>query len=99
MIAAAYGNVAGPPSVRMYIVEAYRLVPLRLARDLQEAGAFDEALAWYRTVFNDRAPLAERRIDHGLELERELEFAFDEIDAWLSDPTNVHGIAATRRNT
>jgi len=99
-IAAAYGQLSGsPPSIMMYLIEAYRLVPLGLARALQEAGAYDEALTWYRLVFDFLAATGERKIDHGLVLEEDLDFDFDDIDHWLRDTANVHGIAASRRGT
>ncbi len=99
-IAGAYGQLSGsPPSILMYLIEAYRLVPLSLARALQEAGAYDEALTWYRLVFDFLATPAEQKIDHGLVLEEDLDFDFDDIDHWLGDTANVHGIAASRRGT
>lgn len=99
-IAGAYSQLSGAPSSNlMYLIEAYRLVPLRLAQTLQEAGAYDEALTWYRLVFDFLASTGERKIDHGLVLEEDLAFDFDDIDHWLGDIANVHGIAASRRGT
>ncbi|MGH8068938.1 MAG: LamG-like jellyroll fold domain-containing protein, partial [Candidatus Entotheonellia bacterium] len=41
-----------PPTTRAYIAEYYYYVPLLLALELQRRGYYQEALDWYRTVYD-----------------------------------------------
>ena len=88
-----------PMSVRTLLKEAFNLVPIFLGYQLQRSGYYDEALGYFRLVFDDRQTASEQRIDFGLELERSLPLDYDRADEFLRDTTNAHTIAATRKNT
>ena len=88
-----------PMSVRTLLKEAFNLVPIFLGYQLQRSGYYDEALGYFRLVFDDRQTASEQRIDFGLELERSLPLDYDRADEFLRDTTNAHTIAATRKNS
>lgn len=92
-------NASGSETIRTYLREAFRLVPQQLGLALQAAGHYVAALDWFATVYDHRAPLADRYIDHGLALDVALPatstMRFPE--GWLLDPLNPHEIARTRR--
>lgn len=92
-------NTAVSESILQYLREAYRLVPQQLGLALQAPGHFVEALDWFATVYDYRAPMAKRYIDYGLTLDVQL-WATSVIrwpEGWLLDPLNPHAIARTRR--
>lgn len=89
-----------PASVRGYLKEAYHLVPLYLGHELQRGGNYEDALLWYRQVFDYLQPAgAQRKIDYSLRLEEELGYGYEDAEEWLNDASNAHAIAATRKNT
>ena len=89
-----------PASVRAYLKEAYNLVPLYLGYELQRGGNYEEALLWYRQVYDYLQPSgAQRKIDYSLRLEEELGYGHEDAEEWLDDASNPHAIAATRKNT
>lgn len=92
-------NASGSETILTYLREAFRLVPQQLGLALQAAGHYVAALDWFATVYDHRAPLADRYIDHGLALDAALPAAsiirFPE--GWLLDPLNPHAVARTRR--
>ena len=95
-----YQSVAGaPPSVMVYLKEAFNLVPLHLGFELQRNGFYDEALLWYRQVYDYLQTAGKQKIDHSLKAEESLALGYDEAEAWLGDASNAHAIAATRKNT
>ncbi len=93
------GLVGSPASVMMYLKEAYNLVPLYLGYQLQLSGYYEEALLWYRQVFDYLQVPNRRKIDYSLRLEEDLPFGFRDSEEWLDDATNAHAIAATRKET
>lgn len=100
LIEATYGlNSSAYPSVLIYLHEAYRDVPLHLALQLQRNGHYQEALDWFRLVYDYTQTLKQRKIDYSLVQEEDLEFKVDRADDWLDDATNPHAIAVTRSNT
>lgn len=92
-------NSSAPPSVLVYLHEAYRDVPLHLALQLQHSGYYQEALDWFRLVYDYTQERTKRKIDYSLVEEENLEFNFDRAEDWLDDATNPHAIAVTRSNT
>jgi len=92
-------NAAASESILTYLREQFRLVPQQLGLTLQASGEYVAALDWFATVYDYRAPLADRYIDYGLALDAALPatsvLRFPE--GWLLDPLNPHAIARTRR--
>lgn len=88
-----------PPSTRTYLLEAYLLVPTQLALRLQRSGFFAEALVWYRLVYDYLAPEGDQKICFGLVEEQQLSLNYDLAEDFLTDASNAHVIAATRKNT
>ena len=88
-----------PRSIKQYLKEAYNLIPICLGYKLHKTGYFEEALLWYRQVFDYLQPSGKRKIDHSLRLEQKLKLGFDDAAEWLDDSSNAHAIAATRKNT
>ncbi len=92
-------NLGAPASVAIYLREAYNHLPIRLGQALQQNGNFDEALLWYRQVFDYLQKPGSRRIDHGLVVERTMPLDYEGAEAFLDEPENAHAIAETRRNS
>ena len=92
-------NAAASESLLCYLREAYRLVPQQLALGLQATGEYVAALDWFATVYDYRAPLPDRYIDHGLALDATLPATsvLRQPEGWLLDPLNPHAIARARR--
>jgi hypothetical protein len=92
-------------SNRDYLEEAYFVVPLHLALQLQQRRDFVAALDWFRVVYDysgsPHGPTGgdERKIYIGLVEEESLPFGFRRPDDWLLDTMNPHAVAATRRLT
>jgi hypothetical protein len=100
--AAAYqNNTQVPASFLTYFDEAWHFGPVHLALQLQRSGHYQQALDWFRLVYDDTAPITARRIFYGLTRERSQSIAFTrEADwGWLrNDPLDPHRIAETRRD-
>lgn len=92
-------NQSGPASNLAYLQEAYYFVAVQVALGLQRTGEYVSALDWLRTVYDYTAPVATRKIYHGLVVEESLGEVYKRGQDWLLDPLNPHSIAATRRNT
>jgi hypothetical protein len=92
-------NAAASESLLCYLREAYRLVPQQLGLSLQGTGEYVAALDWFATVYDYRAPLPDRYIDHGLALDATLPATsvLRQPEGWLLDPLNPHAIARARR--
>ena len=86
-------------AVQSLLKEAYNLVPIYLGIGLQRNGYYEEALLWFRRVFDFLQVKGKRKIDYSLRLEQELQLNFDDAAEWLKDSSNAHAIAATRKNT
>ena len=100
--AAYQANAQLPASFLAYFDEAWNFVPVHLALQLQQSGHYQQALDWFRLVYDYTAPLAVRRIFYGLTREHYESEAFQrEADwGWLrNDPLDPHRIARTRRDT
>lgn len=88
--------------VRAYMREFYYFVPVHLGLEVERGGHFENALDWYRTVYDDRLsgdPVSTRKVWYGLVEEESLPTNFRDIEDWLLDPLNPHAVAARRANT
>jgi hypothetical protein len=91
--------INAPLSVRTILKEAFNLVPIHLGQELQRSGFYEDALLWYRQVYDYLQVVGKRKIDHSLKLEQSLDLNYADAEEWLNDATNPHAIAATRKNT
>lgn len=87
-----------PASILVYLKEAYNLLPIYLGYGLQRNQEYEQALLYYRQVFDYLQPKGMQKIDFGLRLEELLFLDYSLTDELLND-FNAHAIAATRRNT
>jgi hypothetical protein len=85
-------------SVRPYLEEAFYLVAVHLALQLQRQGQFLAALDWLRTVYDYSVEPDQRKIYFGLAQEESLAAGYERSADWLLDPLDPHRVAATRRN-
>lgn len=77
--------------------EAYYFLPITFGLKLHEGGYFEEALAWFRAVYDyNWKNLNERKIWYGLVAEEGLINNYSQSSNWLQDPLNPHQIALTR---
>lgn len=92
-------NDEASASVRRHLQEAYYFVPLHLALALHAAGHYVAALDCFRTIYDYEAPVGQRNIYYGLELDAKLPELnlYQQADNWLLDPLDPHTIAANRR--
>lgn len=96
---ARHGGRQISPVARLYLREAYNLVPIYLGFALQRNGFYEEALLWYRQVFDYLQSTNKQKIDRGLQLERKFSLDRYLAEAFLDDAGNAHAIAATRKNS
>lgn len=90
-------NATAPASVLSYLDEAFYLVRVFLALQLQQNREFVAALDWFRTVYDYSVPPVNRTIWYGFEREVAYPVVFTRTPEWLLDPLNPHAIAAARR--
>lgn len=95
-----------PASTFAYTEEYYSLVPSLLALELQRRGYYDEALDWYRTVYDYTEPASSdsgespRKVWYGLQHEESPDHTtYERAEEWLRSPLYPHPIARTRPNT
>ena len=69
-----------------------------LALQLQASAYYQEALDWFRTVYDYKEPPNNRKCFF-LQRENDLAKTISRAEDWLRDPLDPHGLAATRRNT
>jgi hypothetical protein len=102
----AYLNNSGlPKSESMYLWEAYYFVPMMAALSLQDAGYYQEALDWFRLVYDYSVQSAAvgsnirpRKIWYGLIAEESAPNNYKRLNNWLNDPINPHALAEIRPN-
>lgn len=86
--------------IQQIIQEAFYFVPMFLALQLANKSYYNDALDWFRSIYDFQAPQGSRKIYYGLELENEIppSDALPSSDIGESinflDPTDVHGIAS-----
>ncbi|HEU4434394.1 MAG TPA: neuraminidase-like domain-containing protein, partial [Pyrinomonadaceae bacterium] len=93
---------------RRVLTEVLFDVPITLALQLQQAGDFETALAWYRTVYAIELPPGDvsltdprefRRIYPGLTAEKTIPNNYSQTSQWLLDSAvNPHQFATQRAN-
>lgn len=87
------------PQSLIYLQEAYYFVPVYAGLQLQASGFYDDALAWFRRVYDFTRLAKERKRYPGLIREMSLSPAFAQPADWLRDPLNPHAIASNRKGT
>src|SRR5690554_1046223 len=93
------GDFIRTNNTKAYLYEAYYFVPMLIALDQQQRGQYEEALAWYRSVYDYANNINSRRkIFYGLKLEQSIANVYQRPADWLLDPLNPHSIAETRAN-
>ena len=90
-----------PPSISLYLDEAWYFVRVHVALQLQRAVAYREALDWFRVVYDATAPVGQRKIAAMLVREESAPARFQREANWnwLRDPLDPHRIAQTRANS
>jgi hypothetical protein len=89
-------------TVPNYIQEIFYGVPLQLAWQLQQSGAYLAALDWLQTIYAYNLPdkpdtaVDERKIYYGLERETNVAPILSRSDHWLREGLNPHALAASR---
>jgi hypothetical protein len=86
----AVANAGGTPSV--LVQEVLYFVPLTIALYLHRAGAYTEALDWFRLVYDDSTTLDQQAVYAGLRAERNIPPVRSRLDDWLRD-LNPHTLA------
>lgn len=93
------GDFVRTDKVKAYLYEAYYFVPKLIALDQQQRGHYEEALSWYRSVYDFTNNVnTKRKIFFGLVLEQSITNVYQRPADWLLDPLNPHLIAQTRAN-
>lgn len=93
------GDFIRTNNIKAYLYEAYYFVPMLIALDQQQRGQYEEALAWYRSVYDYANNInSKRKIFYGLKLEESIANVYQRPADWLLDPLNPHSIAETRAN-
>src|SRR5690554_4870508 len=91
------GDFIRTNNTKAYLYEAYYFVPMLIALDQQQRGQYEEALAWYRSVYDYANNInSKRKIFYGLKLEESIANVYQRPADWLLDPLNPHSIAETR---
>jgi hypothetical protein len=85
-------------AVKNIIAEGYYYLPILLASSLAQNGFYEEALDYYRLVYDYTLNGPSRKLFPGLKLE-ESGGDFMVPSTWLSDPYNPHALAIGRKNT
>lgn len=96
LIKLAYEKNPSPAMIAI-LDEAFFSLPVHLGLELQRSSYHESALAWFSTVYDYVAPLAERKIYHVLTLEETRDNSYKRLLTWLKDPMNPHNIAIMRR--
>lgn len=100
-------NGVSTPALLAHEYEAFFGVPMYLGLQLQQAGFYQEALDWYRSIYDftihEQTPDPTygdmRKLYLGLVTEEmEPDDNYTRTQQWISDPYNPHAIAGMRRN-
>lgn len=100
-IKALYPKYVDSDFTRNYLYEYFHGVIITIAIRLQRAGFYQEALEWFKNIYDFNAPYNERIIDHLLFLNsaNSVSSNFTRSENWLSDPLDPHGIAKGRKDS
>ncbi|MBL7797051.1 MAG: hypothetical protein JNJ90_11210 [Saprospiraceae bacterium] len=85
-----------------YLDEAFYLIPIFIAQQLQRTQQFTAALDWYRLVYDYPEMIKDPKSDKktfDFSLLEEGDRKFERLQDWLRDPLNPHAIAANRKGT
>ena len=90
-----YASQSHPPALR----EVFGFVPMALALELQKAGEYVAALAWFRLVYAYDLPKeSDRKIDPWIAKETNGPLLLSRATHWLRDPgMDPHALAADRQ--
>jgi hypothetical protein len=84
---------------RVYVEECYYLLPVFVGRQLNRSDRFQDALKWFRTVYDYAMSGDDRAIWPPLEATQAGQWAGpNPTYGWLRDPIKPHAIAETRSN-
>ncbi|MBP6730482.1 MAG: hypothetical protein KA149_00395, partial [Chitinophagales bacterium] len=85
---------------REYLREAYYFIPFYLGQQLSQRGHYQEALEWFKTVYDYTTEgEANRRLYNAVQMDSpNFDATPDRAADWLLDPLNPHALAATREN-
>jgi hypothetical protein len=87
----------GSRTTRAYLDEAFHALPLHLALELHRCGYFDDALAWFRKVYDYTRPAVSRFVYPPLDPAGATpDTTYVRDPDWVADPLDVHAIAALR---
>jgi hypothetical protein len=92
-------NEDASATIQAYLDEAYYAVPLHLAQELHRGTFYEDALTWFRKVYDYSASPGIRFTYPPLDPDGAATFSYARLPDWLADPLDVHAIAATRRGT
>ena len=84
--------------VKSYIEEAFYGIPYIIATQLQKKAYYNEALEWFKLIYDYTKDFGSRKIYYGLVQEENNEENINRPNNWLSDPLNPHNVAKTRRD-
>jgi sugar lactone lactonase YvrE len=84
--------------VKSYIEEAFYGIPYIIATQLQKKAYYNEALEWFKLIYDYTKNIESRKIYYGLVLEESKDDTINRPNNWLSDPLNPHNVAKTRRD-
>lgn len=83
----------------VYINEAFFHVPLLVARELNRSGRFEQALDWFRTIYDYSQDAGDQSIWHGLTAGAGHAPEITPSTEWLRSPITPHAIVTGRPNT
>src|SRR5262249_28334335 len=90
-------NRDSPRPCWAYLDEAFHFLPLHLALQLHRSGFFEDALRWFRKLYDYAKPAGSRSTYPPLDPTGDAsDGSYTRLPDWLADPLDVHAIAATR---
>ncbi|NUR62906.1 MAG: hypothetical protein HOV87_30270 [Catenulispora sp.] len=90
-------GLSAEKDIPQHVREVFWLVPMAVARKLQDSGDFQAALDWYRTVFAFNLPDGDRLIYSGLEFESKLVSDFGRLPDWLARTAELNPHLTARK--
>jgi hypothetical protein len=100
LCASLVAGASAEKDIPQHVREVFWLVPMAVARKLQDSGNYQAALDWYRTVFAFQLPAGGRLIYAGLDFESRISSDFGRLPDWLAQTAelNPHLTARKRRS-
>ncbi len=87
-------NNSAPKGLQAYLEEAYYYLPLHLAQELQKNKHYEEALKYFRMVYDYQLPVGDRVIAKPFDSSVNMAAM-----QWLQNPDNPHSVAGLRANS